>query len=146
MNEFVEKKRNNRVVAFKQLLRLHSVHDVQVVIGIGEPSIRSMILKKVKSATVELVSIIHPSVFIPNSTVIGVGTIICMGVFISCDTIIGSNVFIQPNVNIGHDCIIEDSSVVSEFANIAGGIHIKKESYIGLSACIRESISVGKYA
>lgn len=117
--------------------------EIEIVIAIGEPFIRQKLIERVDSNHIKFASLIHPLVYIPDSTTIGLGTVINTGCFISCNTEIGNNVYVHPNSNIGHDCKIEDNVTISGLVNIAGGVHIKRNTYIGMSAIIRENTIVG---
>ncbi len=80
----------------------------------------------------------------PESSRIGQGVVIQMGSFISCNVEIGDYVLIQPNVSVCHDDIIEEGCVISGFCNIAGAVRIGKYTYLGLSASVRQRISIGE--
>lgn len=119
---------------------------LEFTIGIGEPAIREKIFTKLKSVGMVVATLIHPEVYMPETTLIGQGVTINMGAFISCNVTICDNVYIQPHVNIGHDCILEEGCVISAFGNVAGAVHIGKYVYLGISSCIKEKIIVGDYS
>lgn len=131
-----------KVYTFSDFLKDFGFDDTEVCIGNGEPSIRKILAEKIINAGYGLATLIHPSVYIPECTEIGIGAIICVGSFISCDVEIGRNVLIQPHVNLGHDCRIGDNAVLSGFANVAGTCVIGPSVYIGMSVCIKENARV----
>jgi acetyltransferase-like isoleucine patch superfamily enzyme len=86
---------------------------------------------------------VHPEVSIPDSTMIGEGTIICKFVSITCDIRIGNNVYIHPMACIGHDSVIGDSSVISSFVDVAGDCNIGEKVFLAIGVVMRQGISVG---
>ncbi len=134
-----------KVYSFENALSTFK-NNIEMVMGIGEPAVREKLFKKIEDNNINSPVLIHPSVYIPNTTTIDKGTIIQYGCFISCNVKIGKNVFLQPQVNIGHDDNIKEGAILSGFANLAGHVTIGKYSYVGLSTAIKENISVGDYS
>lgn len=121
-------------------------NDLEVAIAIGEPAFRETVFNRLKENDVKLATIIHPSVHIPDTTVVGEGAIICIGSFVSCHVSIGDNVLIQPHANIGHDCVIGDGCVISSSCNIGGSVNIGSNSYLGLSVAVKEGARIGSWS
>lgn len=119
--------------------------DLEVIIGIGEPAVREKKFKLLIEDGINIPSLIHPDVHIPDTTSIGQGVVIQYGCFISCNVTIGNYVYIQPQCNIGHDDILEDGCSVSGFGNIGGNVTIGKFTYLGLSAIVKEGVTIGDY-
>lgn len=132
------------IMKFQNFVASFSISEAEVCIALGEPFIREGLVEKVKNCGFSIATLIHPTVYIPDSTRIGYGVIICMGAFISCDVVIEDYVLIQPHVNVGHDCIIRKNTVISGFVNIAGACEIMENSYIALSVCIKEKVKIGE--
>ena len=118
--------------------------DLEAVIGVGEPAIRERLYQKIRAEGFAMPALIHPSVCIPENTVIGEGVVIQVGCFVSCNVQIGNIVYIHPHTNIGHDCILEEGCVVAGFSNIAGTVHIGEYSYLALSCVIKQGLVIGK--
>lgn len=116
---------------------------LEIIIGIGEPSVREKLYRKIQQDKIAMATLIHPSVQIPDTTFIGRGVSIKKGSVVSCNVTIKDNSYIQWYVMIGHDCVLEEGTAVSSLCNIAGGTHIGKYTYIGMSTCIRECVSIG---
>ena len=115
--------------------------NLEVAIGIGEPAIRENKFNLLKNDGIPTPSLIHPDVYIPETTKVGQGTVIQYGCFISCNVTIGNYVYIQPQCNIGHDDRLADGCMVSGFGNIAGTVSIGRFTYLGLSVAIdRKSV------
>ena len=120
--------------------------NMEIAMGVGEPATRKKLFDKVNSDGINTPTLIHPDVYIPESTKIGTGTIIQYGCFISCNVTIEDYVYIQPHVNIGHDDVLKEGCMISGMGNIGGAVTIGKYSYIGLSSCVIQGTSIGDYS
>lgn len=116
---------------------------LEVVIGIGEPSTRAAIFEKVKQEKTRLTTIIHPGVYIDDTTNVGEGTVICEGAYVSCNGSIGCNAYIQPHAVLGHDLFLGDHSVIGGNSHIGGANHIGERTYIGFLAGTKEGLTIG---
>lgn len=120
--------------------------NLEVSMGIGEPAIRERLFEKLKNDGIDVATLIHPDVSIPETTVIGKGVTIQMGNFISCNVIIEDYVYIQPHTNIGHNDVLKKGSMISGFCNLAGGVTIGEYTYLGISSCYKEGVTIGNNA
>ena len=141
--DVVNNPRNIRVLKFSDILKEFTASDIKICIAIGEPAIRRTLYEKLIVNGLELTTLIHPDVVIPNSTVIGKGTIICKFLSITSDIIIGENVYIHPNACIGHDAIIGSHTVISSYVDVAGDCNIGSSTFIAINVCMRQGISIG---
>ena len=137
---------NCQVTSFQELKQIKNHDDIEIIVAVGEPKNRKMLAETLQTEGYKLATLIHPNVYIPASTEIGSGTVICAQAIISCDVVIGKNVYIQPNALVGHNTIIADNTVISGLVHIAGSCYIGHESYIGMNACVKEDIKIGNEA
>lgn len=120
--------------------------DLEISLGIGEPLSRNKVFHKLIGDGIQLATLIHPDVHIPDTTIVGNGVTIQYGCFVSCNVKIEDGVYIQPQANIGHDDILGNGCVISGFANLAGHVSVGTYSYIGISACVMENVSIGDWS
>lgn len=118
---------------------------LEVSMGIGEPAVREKLFTKLEKDGIEVATLIHPDVYVPDTTVIGKGVTIQMGNFISCNVKIEDYVYIQPHANISHNDVLKKGCMVSGFCNLAGGVTVGEFTYLGISSCYKEGISIGDY-
>ena len=141
--EITSKEVNNvRVLSYEDFRSKYG-DSSEIIVAIGEPLVREKIFNKLEQDNMNLASLIHPDVYIPDSTTIGRGVIIQYGCFISCNVTIKDYVYIQPHCNIGHDDLLQEGCIISSLSSIAGNVKIGKFTYIGLSAALKEDISIG---
>jgi sugar O-acyltransferase (sialic acid O-acetyltransferase NeuD family) len=120
--------------------------NLEVSVGVGEPSTREKLFAKLKEDGIGTPTLIHPDVHIPDTTKIGKGVTVQADSFISCNVEIEDYVYIQPNVGVGHDDILKEGCMLSSMSNLAGAVTIGRYTYVGMSAAIRELVSVGDYS
>lgn len=120
--------------------------DLEISMGIGEPAVREKLFAKIKKDGIETATLIHPDVYIPESTKIGKGVTIQTGCCISCNVEIEDYVYIQPQANVGHNDFLKTGCILSGMANLAGNVTIGNYTYVGLSTVIKEGILVGDYS
>lgn len=127
------------VVRFTPMLQ-----DIEVIIAMGEPASKKKIAEKI-SGKYSLATLIHPDVYIPESTVISKGCIISTGVFISCNVFIDENTLIQPKACIGHDVVIGKHSVISSLVTVGGSTKVGEQSFVGMNSTLKEKITIGDH-
>ena len=119
---------------------------LEIALGIGEPETREKIFAKLRKDGVNTPTLIHPDVYIPETTNIGRGVVIQCGSFVSCNVTIGDYVFIQPHANVGHDDVLQEGVIVSSGVCLSGINNIGKYTYIGVGACTKQVVNIGSYA
>lgn len=92
------------------------------------------------------VSLIHPSVIISDSSVIGEGCAFHMGVLISSANKIGKGVKINTGGIVTHDIVIEDFVSIAPAAVICSACFIGTGAYIGANATILPGVKIGANA
>lgn len=117
--------------------------EFEISIAIGEPAIREKIYNKVKCAGVRLAMLIHPGVYIDESSKIGEGVTICEGVTTTSCVVLEDNVFVQPHAVIGHDIHIGKHTVVGANSEIGGANIIGERVFIGFMAGTLDELKIG---
>jgi len=135
--------RNLKVLSFSNIVEQYNRNSIDICIAVGEPEIRGKLYKKIVHEGLNLVTLIHPDIFIPNSTVIGKGSIICNYLSITSDVVIGENVYIHPNTCIGHDSKIGAHTVISSYVDVAGNCEIGSRTFLAINVCMKQGITIG---
>jgi len=113
------------------------------VVAVGDNHVRGRLLPQLRAAGLEIVSAIHPNVFMDSPARIGEGVIIEMGVAIHPGATVGEGVFL------GGGCIVSHHSTVGDYVLIAGGVvfggHIRVGAYtlLGVGASIQPHVTIG---
>lgn len=145
-DEKVESEVNGvKLYSYKEAVRKFK-SNLEVSMGIGEVAAREKLFSKLRCDGLLLATLIHPDVYIPDTTIIGRGVTIQYGCFISCDVRVEDYVYIQPQVNVGHNDVLKEGCMLSGMVNLGGHVSIGKYAYAGLSSAFKEGVSVGDYA
>lgn len=132
-----------KVYKFSELIQQKDKNDVEAVIAVGEPSLRSFMYHKVKEEGIRLATLVHPGVYIDETTTVGEGTVIAEGVTITANIEIGANTYVQPHAVIGHDIKIGQHTVIGSNCQIGGGDKIGDRVFMGFLSGVTDHISIG---
>jgi sugar O-acyltransferase (sialic acid O-acetyltransferase NeuD family) len=142
-NEKIHDFYSSTVYTFERFQDSFNVHECRVIIGVGEPSTRSLLYEKIMNSGYCIASVIHSSAIISPTSKVGNGTYIGPLSFISSDTSVGHNVIIQPHAMIGHDVSIGDSSVISTNVVLAGNCMVGARTFVALNVSVEQKIKIG---
>lgn len=123
-------------------LSLFDPEEYEVVVAIGDPTIRFNVVKNLPKET-KYFTHIHPSVEILDPNIqIGEGSIICAGCILTTNIKIGKHNHLNLQTTIGHDTIIGDFFTTAPGSKISGNCLIGERVYIGTNSSIREKITI----
>lgn len=132
-----------KVYKLSELIKEREKNDIEVVVAVGEPSVRELMYHKVKDEGICLATLIHPGVYIDETTTIGEGVVIAEGVTITANVEIGANTYIQPHAVVGHDIRIGKHTVIGSNCQIGGGDYIGDRVFMGFLSGTTDHISIG---
>lgn len=118
---------------------------VCAVIAMQDGSIRKRIVEKLESFEA-WETLIHPSVNMSQTSVIGKGCIICAGSNISVNTAIGNHCIFNLSVTMGHDCTVNDYVSIMSGSCVCGHVTIGQEAYLSTNCTIVPGKKVGANA
>ena len=125
------------------LMRL--ARKVDVVIGIGMPTVRRTVAEKLRgNPALAFPNLIHPSTELdPHLVEIGCGNMITQGVVMTCDIRLGDFNLLNWNSTIGHDSQIGSFNVINPGCSVSGHVRLADECLLGTGCRILENLSVG---
>ncbi len=122
---------------------INAFDDVEIAIAIGEPAIREAVFNKVKDKGIRIATLVHPGIYIDETTRIGEGSVICEGVTITSCVTIEENVYIHPHAVIGHDIHIGAHSMIGSNSEIGGDNKLGTRVYMGFMSGTKEGLTIG---
>ena len=91
-------------------------------------------------------TLIHPSVNLSDTSVLGKGCIVCANNNISVNTKIGNQVIMNLSVTMGHDCEIGNYVSIMSGSVVSGHVTIKENDYLGSNSTVVPNMKIGDHA
>jgi sugar O-acyltransferase (sialic acid O-acetyltransferase NeuD family) len=120
--------------------------NVQVVSGVGDPTLRRRLIMRTREYRARFGNIIHPSVIFTHRATVGEGVVISAGCILSNQIHIGNHVQVNMDCTIGHDTSLEDFVTVSPGVHVSGNVMLREGCYIGTGAVIIEKKTIGAWS
>ncbi|AST58542.1 transferase [Thermoanaerobacterium thermosaccharolyticum] len=117
---------------------------IYVICAIANYKIKKEVVSKLISYNIEFANVIHPSVYLSKTNLIGRDVIIYPGCVLTTNIKIGDHVIISPKCGIGHESYIDDYTSLLWDVNIAGNVKINEGCLIGSNATIIQNKQIGK--
>lgn len=120
-----------------------------IVVCAGSGVARAAIVARLQAAGVSsgrFATVVHPSVSIPSTCHLGIGTIVLANVSFTGYSTVGDHVAIMPNVVLTHDDVVGDYATLCAGVVLGGGVRIGRSAYVGMNASIHENVDVGPSA
>lgn len=117
--------------------------ETNVVIAIGNPSVRSMIYEKLKfNNNILFPNIIAKNIRIDKTIKMGIGNIICSHSILTVNIELGNFNHVNLDCTVGHDVIMNDFITVYPSVNISGNVEIGNYCEIGTGTQIIQGKSI----
>ena len=123
--------------------------DARLTICAGKGSGRERLAARLQGLGVDrerFVTIVHPSVSVPDRDAVGAGSILLAGVVLTADVIIGEHVVCMPHVVLTHDCRVGSFATLCAAVVLGGRVVVGRGAYVGMAAAVRESLTIGESA
>lgn len=119
-------------------------YSIAIAVGYKHILQRRKIFERVRDASFETPSLIHPNLYLDSSAVIGTGVIAMSACIIDYRAHIGDFAVIWPGTIINHDVIVGSNVFLSPGSVVCGYCRIGEDSFIGASTTIVDHITVPK--
>ena len=130
-----------------ETLRGHAITSADVirkergVVAIGDNYIRMTLASRYRG---NLISIVHPKVWIAPGVQIGEGTVVLAGAIIGSDARIGENVIVNTASSIDHDCVLEDGVHIAPGCHLCGNVRVGAYSLLGVGTVVKPGVRIGR--
>ena len=119
-------------------------NEIAVVIGIGNPNIKSKIASLLQDKNIVFPNFIGENVWISQHIILGKGLVIYPGTSINYETVIGDFSIINMNCAIGHNCELGKFSTLAPGVNLGGFTIIGQQTDFGIGATTIQGVSIGE--
>ncbi|MFN3343928.1 MAG: acetyltransferase [Flavobacteriales bacterium] len=120
--------------------------ELSVVIAVGDPRVKRLIVDRIKNPNVKYPSLIHPTATIGEGIKVGEGCIITAGCRLTIHITLNDFVLLNLNTTIGHDVSIGSYSSVMPGVHLSGYVQLGKEVLIGTGASVLQHASIADRA
>lgn len=114
-----------------------------VIVAIGNNEIRRQKMMDLVNSGASLINLIHPSASISQYANFGKGVVVFAGVVVNSGANISDGAILNTSCSVDHDCSVGEFVHISPGARLAGEVVVGPLSWIGIGACVRQSISIG---
>lgn len=141
--EIQDKKINDIPVVGGISFLIDQKEETNVVIAIGNPTIRYKIYEQLKeNKNIKFPNIIAKDVRLSNTNEMGMGNIICTQSILTVNITLGNFNHINLDCTVGHDVILHDFVTVYPSVNISGNVVVGNYSELGTGTKIIQGKSV----
>lgn len=119
-------------------------NQIAVVIGIGNPNIKSKIASHLQDKNLIFPNFIGENVWISQHVILGKGIVIYPGTSINYETVIGDFSIINMNCAIGHNCELGTFSTLAPGVNLGGFTIIGQQTDFGIGATTIQGVAIGE--
>lgn len=131
----------------KRVFRLDAFGEMpdekELVIAVGEPSVREEVYGAAENYGIRLCTLIHPGVYIDRTVTLGEGCILMNGVYLGSNTVIGANTVLMPNTIVGHDTSIGMHCTICSNCCINGASRVGDRVFFGFLSGTKQNLTVG---
>lgn len=120
------------------------LHFEDAVVAIGNASVRLELVERCKQLGFRLPPIIHKTASVSSFATLGAGTVVMAQAAINAGSVVGQSCIVNTGATIDHDCVLADGIHVCPGAHLAGDVKVGAKSWIGIGACIRNGVSIGR--
>lgn len=88
-------------------------------------------------------TVVHPSASVPQSCVVGAGSVLLANVTLTADVRVGDHVVVMPQVVLTHDDVVGDFATLCAGVVVGGTVRIGSGAYLGMNSSVRQGLSIG---
>ncbi|MET0931986.1 MAG: NeuD/PglB/VioB family sugar acetyltransferase [Aeromicrobium sp.] len=117
-----------------------------IVICIGHGRARRRVVELLAAHDIgpsRFATVVHPSVHVPASCFLGVGSVLLAHVAVAADARIGRHVVVMPNVTVAQDVVVGNFATLCGGAGLSGGVTVGEGAYLGLNARVARQVRLG---
>jgi len=116
------------------------------VVCTGAGPARAAIVERLTAvgvASSDYATVVDPSVRIPSSVHLGLGSVVLSHVSFTADVRVGRHVVVMPGATLTHDDAVCDYATVCAGVALGGGVRVGRGAYLGMNASVRQDLTVG---
>jgi sugar O-acyltransferase (sialic acid O-acetyltransferase NeuD family) len=123
--------------------------EAMLLICVGRGVARARVRRRLVDLGIDdqrFATVVDPTVRIPSSARVDLGTIVLAGVVLTADVQLGQHVVVMPHVTLTHDDQLADYVTVCAGVTLGGSVRVGYGAYLGMNASVREGVDVAHHA
>lgn len=129
--------------ALAAVLEAGCLRAMNAVGGIGAMSTRIRVFEKLKDASFEFTTAIHPSAVVEPSAKMGDGVQVFPHAYIGSEAQIGFGCIVNTGAIVSHDCVLADYVNLAPGAILAGAVSVGEGTLIGMGVTVNLNVRIG---
>jgi sugar O-acyltransferase (sialic acid O-acetyltransferase NeuD family) len=128
---------------------VHAYEEAALVVCVGRGVGRERVVKRLHDRGIRedrFSTVVDPSVRVPPSCRVGVGSVLLGGVVLTSGVVLGRHVVVMPNATLTHDDRLDDYATICAGVALGGNVTIGRGVYLGMNASVRERCTVSEWA
>lgn len=134
------------VVGPLECLAAHTKDDTALVLGIGRPQTKAMLVRRMAALSRPWRTVIHPRATIGPNVTLGDGCYVAAGAIITVNVRIGRFATINMHCQVAHDGSLGDFVTLHPDTHLAGAVHIDDGVELGTGSIVLPGQRIGAWA
>lgn len=114
----------------------------QVIVAIGNNTMRERLLQQLTLVGVELATLIHPRAIVSPSVVLGAGSVVMAGAIVGTEAHLGIGVIVNCGAVVDHHATVEDFGHLGVNSSMAGGTVLGHSAWLQAGATLGYGVHV----
>jgi sugar O-acyltransferase (sialic acid O-acetyltransferase NeuD family) len=119
--------------------------DVELVLGIGLPSLKTTITRRLASLGLRWTTVVHPAATVGPNCRIGEGSYVAAGAIITTNVTIGRFVTVNMHCQVAHDDWVGDLATLHPDTHLGGNVRIEDGSELGTGSIVIPGLTIGPH-
>lgn len=115
---------------------------VDVVIAIGNSTIRETIQRRFEQQGFPIATLVHPQAVVAESAELDAGTVVMAGAVVNPFARLGKGCIVNTCASVDHDCVVADYVHVAVGAHLCGTVSVGTHTWIGAGAVVSNNVFV----
>lgn len=117
-----------------------------VALGIGLPSVKRKVLRRLRDLSLKWPALVAPSVRMSDYVELGSGVTVCAGSVLTTQVVLGDFSLVNVGCTISHDVVIGRGTMLSPGTHLAGGVTVGEWVSLGTGADVIPGVHIGDEA
>jgi sugar O-acyltransferase (sialic acid O-acetyltransferase NeuD family) len=120
--------------------------DAEMVIGIGAPSLRRDVARRIQTLGLRCATLVHPTAWIGEGVSFAEGVVVYPHSAITSDVRLGAHVHVNVGASVSHDCELSAFVTLAPGVRLAGHVRMHEGAECGVGASVIPRVHIGRWS